>query len=529
MLKYTDISAPLDYDEKWLINYIAEKLKIKATEIKDLTLLKKSVDARKKSDIRFVLTVGFEIADSKSAKAVIRQNKKLSYYTPQKYMSPKAGMLTQRPVVVGFGPAGMFAALYLAQCGVKPIVLERGDDADTRLEKVRLFHTKGILDEECNVQFGEGGAGTFSDGKLNTGVNSPLSFTVFSELVRHGAPSEIMYNAKPHIGTDKLCETVKNIRKEIISLGGEVIFGARFCNFTLKDGKICSAAFIKDNTEHIIDTDRIILACGHSARDVFYLMRNNGVALEAKNFSVGMRIEHTQEELNRSMYGDFYNHPKLGAADYKLAVHLPDGRGVYSFCMCPGGTVVASSSEKETIVTNGMSNFARDGKNANSALLVSVTPADFDGAEITAGIDFQRKIEHAAYIAAGANYSAPATLVGDFLDRKQSTSFGSIKPTYAPNTAFVRPEEYLPEFACDALRYAIPCFGKKISCFNNRDAVLTGPETRSSSPIRIVRGDNLQSISAAGLYPCGEGAGYAGGIVTAAIDGIKCAMAVMGR
>ncbi len=529
MYKYSDINAPINYNDEWLTEYIAAKLKIAPKELVGLTLLKKSVDARKKDDIHFVLSVAFDLTDKKREKELLKHNKKLSVYTPQVWKAPAAGSLKKRPIVVGFGPAGMFAALYLAQCGVKPIVLERGDDADRRGEKVKLFCKTGVLDEESNVQFGEGGAGTFSDGKLTTGINSPLTFTVFSELVRHGAPREIMYQSKPHIGTDKLRETVKSIRRDIIAMGGEVIFGARFNDFALTGSKICSASYIKDNTEYTVETDSIILACGHSARDVFYLMRDKGIMLEQKNFSVGMRIEHTQEQLNRSMYGEYYAEKALGAADYKLAVHLPNGRGVYSFCMCPGGSVIASSSEKESIVTNGMSNFARDGKNANSALLVGVVPSDFGSNEITAGIEFQRKIERAAFFAAGADYSAPVTTLGAFTENTLPRSFGKTEPSYRPGTRFVRPEEYLPEFVCSSLRCALGLFGRKISCFKDPDAVLTGPETRSSSPIRITRSNDLQSVSAAGLYPCGEGAGYAGGIVTAAIDGIKCAMAVMGR
>ena len=529
MIRYTNINAPLSFDTEWIKQFLASKLRISQSDIADIKLIKKSIDARKKSDIKFVLSVMTEVKNEAAVLKKNRNNKSVSAAHPERYTLPKPAAISKRPVVVGFGPAGMFAALYLAQCGARPIVLERGLDVDSRIEKVRLFWESGVLDEECNVQFGEGGAGTFSDGKLNTGVNSPLSRIVFSELVRHGAPAEILYEAKPHIGTDKLSETVKNIRNDIISLGGEVIFGAKFTDFSEKNGKISSVTYKKDGTENKIDTDNVILAIGHSARDVFDMLKNKSVDMEAKNFSVGVRIEHTQQELNRSMYGEFYNHPALGSADYKLSVHTPDNRGIYTFCMCPGGSVVASSSEKNSIVTNGMSLFARNGINANSALLVSVTPDDFSDTDVMAGTVFQERIEKAAYAAAGGGYKAPVCLAGDFLNHKVSTGFKSVQPSYRPGTAFVLPDEYLPDFVCSALRYSLPQFSKKIECFNNPDAVLTGPETRSSSPVRILRDESLCALKLRGLYPCGEGAGYAGGIVTAAMDGLKCAMAVLGR
>ena len=528
MIRYSNIIAPLEYNDGWLRLYIAQKLKISVSDIKDIVLVKKSVDARKKSDIVFVLSLNISVKNETEVLKKNKNNKNVSYIKKEKYLLPLTATLPKRPVIVGFGPAGIFAALYLAQCGVRPIVLERGEDVDTRTKKVREFWQKGELDTECNVQFGEGGAGTFSDGKLNTGVNNPLSKIVFNELVRHGAPSEILYEAKPHIGTDKLSETVKNIRNDIISMGGEVIFGAKYIDYKENNGRVSAVIYEKENKEYIIDTDNLILATGHSARDVFYTLNANGILLTPKNFSVGVRIEHTQEELNKAMYGEFYNHPALCAADYKIAVHDNSGRGIYSFCMCPGGSVVASSSEKKTIVTNGMSLFSRNGENANSAILVGITPDDF-GKNALDGIAFQEKIEKTAFKIAGSNYNAPCSTVGDFLNGRLSDSFGKVKPSYKPGVTPVLPDKYLPEFVCNALKFAIPEFGKKISCFKNPEALLTGPETRSSSPVRIVRNDKLHVDGVKGLYPAGEGAGYAGGIVTAAMDGIKCAMAILGR
>lgn len=528
MIKYSNIKMPLGYTNDDIAAYISKKLKLTNLNTKDIFILKKSLDARRKDDIHFVLTAAFKTDNDALVLKKNRSDKNLSLHEHKEYTLPKKASLERSPVIVGTGPAGMFAALYLAQCGVKPIVLERGLDVDSRKEKVRQFWENGILDTECNVQFGEGGAGTFSDGKLNTGVNNPLSRIVFEEFVRHGAPYEILYEAKPHIGTDKLSQTVKNIREDIISLGGKVIFGAKFTAFECENNHIKSAIYEKDGQTHKIFTDNIILAVGHSARDIFYMLADNNVAMQQKSFSVGVRVEHTQEELNRSMYGEMSGNPALPAADYKLAMHCKDGRGVYTFCMCPGGVITASSSEKNTVVTNGMSYHARDKENANSAVLVSITPDDL-GDNIFAGIELQRKIEKAAFNAAGGDYKAPSVTVGDFLDKKVSGKFGNIKPSYPIGTSYVLPDEYLPDYVCNAIREALPQFAKKISCFGNRDAVLTGPETRSSSPVRIIRDETLNSVSVKGLYPCGEGAGYAGGITTAAMDGIKCAMAILGR
>lgn len=529
MIKYSNIKMPPEHTINDITAFIGKKLRTSQPDPSRLKIIKKSVDARHKDDIHFVYTVAFACENENAVLKKNSGNKNISSYKEIPYSLPQRAKLSKRPVVVGFGPAGMFAALYLAQCGVRPIVLERGLDVDSRKDKVRMFWEKGILDTECNVQFGEGGAGTFSDGKLNTGVNNPLSKTVFEEFVRHGAPEEIMYDAKPHIGTDKLSETVKNIRNDIILLGGEVIFGAKFCGYDTESGRIKAISYIKNGTEFTIETDNVILAIGHSARDVFYMLKKRNVTMQPKNFSVGVRIEHKQSDLDRSMYGEMSGHPSLPAADYKLSVHDKNGRGVYTFCMCPGGVVTASSSEENTVVTNGMSYYARNGENANSAVLVGITPDDFENDDITAGIEFQRRIEKAAFKAAGANYSAPVCLVGDFLSKRTSEKFGNVTPSYPIGTTFVPPDEYLPDFVCDALRYALPQFAEKISCFGSPDAVMTGPETRSSSPVRIVRDETLSSVSVKGLYPCGEGAGYAGGIVTAAMDGLKCAMAAVGR
>lgn len=529
MIKYSNIKMPLDHTKDDIATFINKKLKSVQLKPSELKIIKKSGDARHKDDIHFVYTVAFSCENENGIIRKNTGNKSISLYKEIPYSLPEKAKLSKRPVIIGFGPAGMFAALYLAQCGIRPIVLERGLDVDSRKEKVRLFWEKGILDTECNVQFGEGGAGTFSDGKLNTGVNDPLSRIVFEEFVRHGAPEEIIYDAKPHIGTDKLSETVKNIRNDIISLGGEVIFGAKFIGYDTENGKIKSVIYEKDGSENTVETDNVILAIGHSARDVFYMLKNRNVTMQPKNFSVGVRIEHRQNDLDYSMYGDMSGHPALPAADYKLSVHDENGRGIYTFCMCPGGVVTASSSEEHTIVTNGMSYYARNGENANSAVLVGITPDDFDTDDIMAGVELQRKIEKAAYKAAGENYNAPVALVGDFLQKRTSEKFGNVTPSYPIGTTFALPDEYLPDFVCDALRYALPQFAKKISCFGLPDAVMTGPETRSSSPVRIVRDETLSSISVKGLYPCGEGAGYAGGIVTAAMDGLRCAMSILGR
>ncbi len=516
------ITLPLEYNENTIRTAAAKRLSCLCEEIGEIKLLKLSLDARRRSDIHYAATIAVEVEnEQKYLKAG-----KCEKYIPFSPLEIQPSKLPKRPVIAGFGPAGIFAALTLARAGARPIVLERGQDVDDRRKKTDIFANGGELDEECNVQFGEGGAGAFSDGKLNTGIKSPLIRQVLHDFVTHGAPAEILYQSKPHIGTDRLMPTVKNLRETIKKLGGEIIFGAKLTKINTKENRLTSVTYEKSGQSFEIETNDLILAIGHSARDTFRMIYDSGIQLVPKPFSVGMRIEHLQSDLNRSMYGENAPFHLLPPADYRLAVHLPSGRGVYTFCMCPGGNVVASSSEKETIVTNGMSFYARDGKNANSAVLVGVTPEDFPDKTPLGGFLLQQKIERAAY-ALSSSYNAPYITVGKLLNTSSETSYGKVIPTYRPAVFYAHPSEYLPEYAVESIKQALPLFAKKISCFADPEAVLTGPETRSSSPVRLVRDDTLQSVSLKGLYPCGEGAGYAGGIMSAAVDGIKCALAVL--
>lgn len=526
MIRVNDIALPLEYNDEDLIKLTAKELGCKASDIISVKLVKRSVDARKKNNIHFKMSVQVEIKNEQKYLKKFPTSKVL-IFNENNYKIKAAAKRSNSPVVVGFGPAGMFAALTLAQSGLKPIVIERGGDCDSRIKAVEDFQNNRILDENSNIQFGEGGAGTFSDGKLTTGIKDIRIRHVFKEFVRFGAPEEILWLAKPHIGTDILRTVIKNIRKEIIELGGKVIFNAKFVDYSVNNGRIASVIYEKDGEATEIKTDSIILAIGHSARDTFEMLDRKNVNMSQKNFAMGVRIEHLQSEVNKSLYGDFYDHPSLSAADYKYAVHLPNGRAVYTFCMCPGGFVVGAASESNSVVTNGMSLFSRNNKNANSALLVNTEPKDFGSDYVLAGMELQREIEKKAFVAAGGNYNAPVSLVGDFLKGVKSTSFGKVKPTYTPGTTFTKPEEYLPDFICNALREGIPIIAQKSSFFKAEDGILTGPETRSSSPVRINRNETLMSVSVKGLYPCGEGAGYAGGIISAAVDGIKCSEAVI--
>ncbi|MFR6065945.1 MAG: NAD(P)/FAD-dependent oxidoreductase [Eubacterium sp.] len=527
MIRINEIKLALDEDEKLLADKAAKILKINKKYIKKLSIYKKSVDARKKDDVHFTYSVDVEISlDEKQIVSKCKSNK-VSIAEVYHYEIPENKRVSKfRPVIVGFGPAGMLAGLILAEAGLRPLIFERGKNIDDRQKDVNEFWTKRKLDEESNVQFGEGGAGTFSDGKLTTGIKSPFIRKVLEELYEAGAPEEILYSSKPHIGTDRLAVVVKNIRKKIEKLGGEVKLECKVEKLIVYNKFVQGLTYSHNGEFFDIEADSVIMAIGHSARDTVEMLYNLGVEIIQKPFSVGARIEHPQSLINKAQYGKFANHPKLGAADYKLSCHGLHERGAYTFCMCPGGTVVAAASEKEGVIVNGMSSLARDGENANSALLVGIEPKDFPSEHPLAGIYYQREIEHKAFILGGGDYKAPAQLVGDFLKGEPSKELGDVKPTCPTGVTLTNIEECLPQKVSATMKSAIVEMDKKLNGFNLYDAVLTAPETRSSSSVRILRDDLLQ-CNISGIYPCGEGAGYAGGIVSAAVDGIKCAHAVL--
>ncbi len=511
MILINNLKLPLETDFNNLKPQVEKIIKFKTDSV---SLYRKSVDARKRDNVHFCCSV---LVETKNEQALLKKNKNAQLYICKEYEWQTVENIPQNsPVVVGFGPCGMFCALSLARAGLKPVVIERGQDVDTRIEDVNAFLNGGKLNYESNVQFGEGGAGTFSDGKINTGIKDVRCRAVLKEFVSHGADKKILTDAKPHIGTDVLVSVVKSIRQEIIALGGKVLFGTKLEKINTYNNKVCS---ITANGKEII-CDTLVLATGHSARDVFEFLRDDGIKMERKPFSVGVRIEHLQENINKALYGKFYNHPALSAADYKLAVHLPNGRGVYTFCMCPGGEVINASSEENRLAVNGMSNFARDGKNANSALLVGVTPQDFSGDDVLAGCEFQRQIEQKAYNI--CNGSVPVTTVGELLFG-EDFKIGEVEPTVKPKHDFADFSDIFPTYIIESLKMGILEFDKKIKGFADKNAVLTAPETRSSSPVRILRNENFQSENLQGLFPAGEGAGYAGGIMSAAVDGMKIA------
>jgi len=522
MIRIREISMPPEHSASQLSYEAARLLKIPSSRIRKLRLVRRSVDARKKPDVRIVYTVDISV-DGNEEKILRKSGCKRAAIAPTGiYKPPKCDRVLQsRPVVVGFGPAGMFAALVLALAGQKPIVLERGEDALTRQAKVEKFFQTGKLDTKSNVQFGEGGAGTFSDGKLNTGLNNPRISWVLEQFALAGAGEEILYDAKPHIGTDVLVNVVQNIRKRIISLGGEIRFCAQVTDIVQNDGALTGLVI---NGAQTLLCDSVIFAIGHSARDTFEMLHAQGLSMEAKPFSMGVRIEQLQSRINTAQYGK--DNPVLPPADYKLVKHL-DNETVYTFCMCPGGYVVAAASEDGGVVTNGMSYCDRAGENANAALLVTLNPKDFPEEGPLSGVYWQRQIEQTAFRVGGGNYRAPAQLVADFLTGTPSTGHRTVEPTYRPGVTWCDLHDVLPEKITGALAQALPFLENSLHGFASGDCVLTAPETRSSSPVRIVRGEDKQSVSLTGFYPCGEGAGYAGGIMSAAIDGISCAEALL--
>ena len=530
MLRLTELKLPLDHAKDVLRPALCQRLGIDDAELTDFTIFRRSYDARKKSAITLIYTLDFTVRDEAALLAKLADDRHvgLTPDTRYKFVAHAPAALKTRPVVIGTGPCGLLAGLILAQMGFKPIILERGKAVRERTKDTWGLWRNNKLNPESNVQFGEGGAGTFSDGKLYSQIKDPQHHgrKVLEEFVKAGAPEEILYVSKPHIGTFRLVKMVESIRATITELGGEIRFGCKVERVLIDHHQVTGVALASGE---IIATDHVVLAVGHSARDTFQMLYEQGVYIEAKPFSIGFRVEHPQTLIDNARFGPNAGNEILGAADYKLVHHCTNGRAAYSFCMCPGGQVVAATSEEGRVVTNGMSQYSRAERNANAALVVEVKPEDFPGDYKTnplAGIDFQRQWESAAFVAGGSTYAAPAQRVGDFLAGRPSTQLGTVDPSYQPGVHMTDLSRCVPPYVIDALREAIPAFDKQIRGFAMADAVLTGVETRTSSPIRIKRGSDYQSINTRGLYPAGEGAGYAGGILSAGVDGIKVAEAL---
>jgi uncharacterized FAD-dependent dehydrogenase len=533
LLRIEEVGLGVNENESLLKAKIAAILNLPEEEILNFKVIKKAIDSRKKSAIIFVYSLDVEVKDSSKIKEFSTRYR-VRFQKPYNYELKKidAALLKskyfkelKRPIIIGSGPSGLFAALILVNAGLKPIIFERGEDVDSRIKSVSNFFNFGKLNLESNVQFGEGGAGTFSDGKLYTLINDPRSSFIFSELIEAGAPAEIAYSATPHIGTDKLREVVKNIRAKIIANGGEFRFNTCLTNIEIEDNKIVAAIF---NKEKIL-VDNLILAIGHSARDTYQMLYDNKLEINSKAFAIGLRIEHKAKAINKAQYGNFFNNKRLGTARYKLVEHPAGERSVYTFCMCPGGYVMGAASEEGGVVTNGMSEYFQDGKNSNSALLVPVLPSDFNSDHPLAGVEFQRLWEKKAYEEGGSNYNAPVQLVGDFLAGRPSfLKLDEVNPTYKPGVKLTSLENCLPPYVISSIKKAIPLMARKINGFDNPEAVLTGVETRTSSPLRFFRDEFCQS-NIKGLFPAGEGAGYAGGIVSSAIDGLVVAEAIIDK
>ncbi|MBA1219736.1 NAD(P)/FAD-dependent oxidoreductase [Pseudomonas fulva] len=528
MLRITELKLPLDHPDEALREAIVQRLGIRDEQLISFNLFKRSYDARKKNtELLFIYTIDLHASNEEELlrKFADDHNVVPAPDVTYRYVAKAPEGLDARPIVVGLGPCGIFAGLLLAQMGFKPIILERGKEVRQRTKDTWGLWRKSVLNPESNVQFGEGGAGTFSDGKLYSQIKDPQHHgrKVLEEFVKAGAPDEILYINKPHIGTFRLTGMVEQMRQEMIALGAEVRFEQKVTDLLIEEGQV--QGVVLESGEQLLSR-HVVLALGHSARDTFRMLHAQGVYMEAKPFSVGFRIEHPQSLIDKARLGKYAGHPKLGAADYKLVYHAKNGRSVYSFCMCPGGTVVAATSEPGRVVTNGMSQYSRNERNANSGIVVGIDPErDYPGGPL-AGIELQERLEAHAYVMGGSNYQAPAQLVGDFVAGKPSTALGSVEPSYKPGVTLGDLAPSLPAFAIEAIREALPAFDRQIKGYNLHDAVLTGIETRTSSPLRITRGEDFQSLNVKGLFPAGEGAGYAGGILSAGVDGIRVAEAV---